>query len=320
MPSWAREALDFVVMAAAFSIGLGIEVGAHRGAGSAALAAPESQRESGPHPPPSQKMDPRQRSLTPADITQSISQPYKESSVPAWSLVLIDVLLPLAVIGALSPRLLGKRLGATDAWVSGKCLLTALAVTELFTGTLKTLVARPRPNFKYSCWPDGAMTWEDEAAGVVRCTNPSAHAVDEARRSFPSGHSSLSAAGLGFLTLYLYGKLGCFRRGPSETRLGAWVVATVPAFAACVIGASRVADNKHHPFDVLAGLAIGFAMAAGAFLQHYSLSGPGAGRGGDPGARAGGAGWVGVPDWAEAEPGPAETYQQAPGDVEQGAS
>lgn len=82
-------------------------------------------------------------------------QPFHDSTVPTWSLVFLSLIGPIAIIVATSMLLLDRRHAARDAWCSTKAVLASIAVTELITGTLKVIVGRLRPNFLYSCWPDG---------------------------------------------------------------------------------------------------------------------------------------------------------------------
>uniref|UniRef100_UPI0035902D8D phospholipid phosphatase 5 n=1 Tax=Myxine glutinosa TaxID=7769 RepID=UPI0035902D8D len=101
--------------------------------------------------------------------------------------------------------------------------------------------------------------------------------VSEGLKSFPSGHSSHVFAGLGFLALYLAGKLRCFvpaMRAPG-LRL---IIAIFPLFIAALIAVSRICDYKHHWQDVVVGSLLGFGCAFLAYRQYYSrLSGTHAG-------------------------------------------
>jgi len=59
-------------------------------------------------------------------------------------------------------------------------------------------------------------------------------------KSFPSGHTSWSTSGLGFLSFWLLGKLQCFQgRGDGPARL---VAALLPLAGAVWIGCSRLQD------------------------------------------------------------------------------
>lgn len=79
--------------------------------------------------------------------------------------------------------------------------------------------------------------------------------IDDGFKSFPSGHSSLAFAGLGFLSLYLAAKMHLFdRRGVA---LKAWI-AVAPLTGATLIAISRTMDNRHHATDVLIGSLLGF--------------------------------------------------------------
>ncbi len=87
-------------------------------------------------------------------------------------------------------------------------LALALTSTTAATGILKQSVGRPRPNFYALCmWDENTMS----------CHNSTEH-VNEAYRSFPSGHSSSSFAGLVFLTLWL---LHLIRRSEEARALAA---------------------------------------------------------------------------------------------------
>ena len=82
----------------------------------------------------------------------------------------------------------------------------------------------------------------------------------------PTGHSSLSAAGLGFLTFWLLGQLRAFAAPspwfwgaasaaapPSKGRQWRFLVAILPSFGAVAVAVTRVLDYWHFPSDVLTG-------------------------------------------------------------------
>jgi len=78
---------------------------------------------------------------------------------------------------------------------------------------IKVLAGRPRPDFFNRCFPD--VNIYDSAAvqskidqvtknfGNLICDNPDTHFVNEARKSFPSGHSSTAFSFFWFMSLYL---------------------------------------------------------------------------------------------------------------------
>ena len=85
-------------------------------------------------------------------------------------------------------------------------------------------------------------------------------------KSFPSGHSSMSAAGLGFLTFYLLGQLGAYSSGGFAWRA---VLALMPTLIAVAIGITRVTDYWHHPSDVATGLVLGFGVSFVIYRQMF---------------------------------------------------
>jgi hypothetical protein len=76
----------------------------------------------------------------------------------------------------------------------------------------------------------------------------------------------VSFAGLGFLTLFVAGRLNVL-----DTRGQVWktVLSLTPLVAAGIIAISRLMDNRHHPFDVIFGSALGLLFAWMAYRQYF---------------------------------------------------
>lgn len=126
----------------------------------------------------------------------------------------ILVLAAVAVLVALLAR----------QWKSAALLILALVASELFLGLFKLLVHRPRPPL--------------EDARII-----------QGGFSFPSGHSTVSAAFYGTVAYLLM---------LSTTRQ--WLRILIGATAALLvvaIGVSRIYLGVHYPSDVLAGWALG---------------------------------------------------------------
>lgn len=86
-------------------------------------------------------------------------------------------------------------------------------------------------------------------------------------RVIAAGHSSWSAAGLGYLTFFLWDVLTPMDGGGHAWRL---VVALLPAAGALAVGITRYMDYWHHWTDVLAGLTLGFVIAWLTFSQQQA--------------------------------------------------
>jgi diacylglycerol diphosphate phosphatase/phosphatidate phosphatase len=121
------------------------------------------------------------------------------------------------------------------------------------------MVGRPRPDLIARCIPrPGAVDRPVFGLSTVEvCTSTNKLRLDDGFKSFPSGHSSLSFAGLGFLTLYLAGKMHLW--DPYGHRNRAWF-ALCPLLLAAMVAISRTEDNRHHWQDVLVGSALGFTI------------------------------------------------------------
>ncbi|KAF9179430.1 hypothetical protein BGZ51_006930, partial [Haplosporangium sp. Z 767] len=136
-------------------------------------------------------------------------------------------------------------------------------------------VGRPRPDFLDRC----LGLYDNELAGTplsqladpinmlsnsTICTRT--EHLKDGFKSFPSGHSSFSFGGLGYLSMYLAGKLHLFdERGHIYKSL----VVLSPLIVAALIATSRVCDYRHHWHDVTIGSFIGTVFAIFSYRQYY---------------------------------------------------
>ncbi|KAJ7740744.1 PAP2-domain-containing protein [Mycena maculata] len=147
-------------------------------------------------------------------------------------------------------------------------LILGLSMTGSITQFTKLTVGRPRPDLLDRCQPiPGSVDPVFGLSNATICTTPIGSALMlDGFRSFPSGHSSLSFAGLGFLAFYLAGKLHLFdHRGYAAK---AWV-SLVPFAGAALVAISRTMDNRHHWQDVLVGSILGTVVSYFTYRQYY---------------------------------------------------
>lgn len=104
----------------------------------------------------------------------------------------------------------------------------------------------------------------DQVTGDVGGKHMTRAELRDGWRSFPSGHASLSFAGLGYLSMYLAHVLCARSRRPRRTGLARLVITLAPVVGAGYVGATRYGDLKHYGFDIMAGTLIGcFGVAVG---------------------------------------------------------
>lgn len=113
-----------------------------------------------------------------------------------WSMIYAGV-IPLLIIMAWS-AMLHPGVHKTQVTVLG--LVVALVLTSFLTDIIKNAVGRPRPDLLSRCKPSRG-TKDSVLVGWDVCTETDQHILQEGWRSFPSGHSSFSFAGLGYLSL-----------------------------------------------------------------------------------------------------------------------
>ncbi|KAJ3724469.1 PAP2-domain-containing protein [Lentinula raphanica] len=199
----------------------------------------------------------------------SLRHPYAvHERVPTYALVLICFVSPLLIqplINILTIR------SWWDLHNSTLGLILSLAMAGVITQFTKITVGRPRPDLLDRCQPRSGST--DPTFGLSTatvCTQIDMSLLKDGFRSFPSGHSSLSFAGLGFLAFYLAGKLHLFDH---KGYLGKVWLFLAPLSGAALVAISRTMDYRHHWQDVLVGSILGIVMAYFSYRQYYpSLS------------------------------------------------
>lgn len=152
-------------------------------------------------------------------------------TVPTWLLVVCSTAIPVVLIAIIAIIFVP---GATVPKGTPKSLIWKRKLWELHTGWLglalslisawfitngmKNLFGKPRPDLLSRCQPDIANVANYVVGGIANisssgqlvsaaiCTNPDKNVLDDGFRSYPSGHSSSSAAGLIYLSLFIASK------------------------------------------------------------------------------------------------------------------
>ncbi|KAH6658572.1 PAP2 superfamily-domain-containing protein [Truncatella angustata] len=166
---------------------------------------------------------------------RNISFPLYPDTVSVAVLAIVSAIVPIVIIfvvtflfvpGPTVPKgtpqslIWKRRLWELHAGWLGLAL--SLVSAWFIVSSMKNLFGKPRPNLLARCQPDlenianyvvgGVLTPTSDGRLVTAaiCQNSDSSVIDEGFRSFPSGHSSFSAAGLIYLSLFLASKLGAF--------------------------------------------------------------------------------------------------------------
>ncbi|GJN34229.1 hypothetical protein PR202_gb22875 [Eleusine coracana subsp. coracana] len=108
----------------------------------------------------------------------------KGNTVPFWAVPLIGIVLPCAIFGGI--------------YFKKKNFYDLHHGILVITDAIKDGVGRPRLDFFWRCFPDGNDVYDNITTGVICHGEKSV--IKEGHKSFPSGHTSWSFAGLGFLS------------------------------------------------------------------------------------------------------------------------
>lgn len=153
-------------------------------------------------------------------------------------------------------------------------LAVVFAVTGLLTDIIKNSVGRLRPDYLSRCFdltgeetidllPSISFKWPGPNPA---CNNSDASEIRTGRRSFPSGHASISTSAWLFLSLSLRQiamdnlKINT-KTGIPMTLNFAAVILPFGMLVPLVISISRFTDNRHHPTDIIAGALLGAFIA-----------------------------------------------------------
>ncbi|KAJ3854642.1 phosphatidic acid phosphatase type 2/haloperoxidase [Lentinula lateritia] len=216
------------------------------------------------------KVDGFQRLFSLTDISFIIKLSYAvHERVPVLALYLISVVAPFSIqciINFITVRLWWDFHNSMypGFWFS---LVLGLVLTGSITQFTKITVGRPRPDIIDRCQPiTGSVDPISSLSSAAICTQTDSYIMRDGFRSFPSGHSSMSFAGLGFLAFYLAGKLHLFDRKGHVGK--AWISLT-PFAGAALVAISRTMDYRHHWQDVVVGSLLGTVMAYFSYRQYF---------------------------------------------------
>ncbi|CAL4998244.1 unnamed protein product [Urochloa decumbens] len=194
------------------------------------------------------------------DMMTDLRYPLKGNTIPFWAVPLIAIVLPWVVFGGIY----FKKKNVYDLHHGILGILYSVLITAVITDAIKDGVGRPRPDFFWRCFPDGIPNYDNVTTDVICHGEKSV--IKEGHKSFPSGHSSWSFAGLGFLAWYLAGKLKAFDRKGHIAKL---CLVFLPLLVASLVAVSRVDDYWHHWQDVFAGGILGLTVSSFCYLQFF---------------------------------------------------
>ncbi|CCD24059.1 bifunctional diacylglycerol diphosphate phosphatase/phosphatidate phosphatase NDAI_0C03990 [Naumovozyma dairenensis CBS 421] len=201
--------------------------------------------------------EPFQRQFYLNDLT--ISHPYAlNQRVSDTMLFVYTLVIPLIAIVIMTLILAHPHHRWFLLYISVLGLFLAWFATSLFTNFIKNWIGRLRPDFLDRCQPKPGLPVDMLFTASEVCTTDNKEILLDGFRTTPSGHSSESFAGLGYLYLWTCGQLLT-----ENKEMGYWrkLVALLPLLGASLIALSRTQDYRHHFVDVLLGSIFGYVVA-----------------------------------------------------------
>ncbi|XP_078319876.1 putative phosphatidate phosphatase isoform X2 [Crassostrea virginica] len=198
---------------------------------------------------------------------ESIKHPYKSNTIPTWAASFVGLLLPMLFIVVIEASRFSvskrnfmdvtKRKFVISVYRTLTSFFCGAAITQLLTDIAKYSIGRLRPHFYTVCKPSiQNCTWNSGYIEDYDCTGTDLEAIQEARLSFPSGHSSITMYCMFFLVMYLQNRMR-WRK--------CWLVRPVIQILVFIIAyytsISRISDYMHHWSDVLAGSFLGITVS-----------------------------------------------------------
>ncbi|KAK1759891.1 diacylglycerol pyrophosphate phosphatase 1 [Echria macrotheca] len=207
-----------------------------------------------------------------------ISFPHAEvERVPIGLDLVYAVLVPLIVLTVYNTA---TQASSHKHHVAILGLAIAMALTVCLTDIIKNTVGRPRPDLLSRCRPKQG-TPHDALVSIDVCTQTDHHTLHDGWRSFPSGHSSFSFAGLGYLSLFLAGQMRIFAHGAGVSTVGEHteklvrgdlvrsLVCLGPLLGALMIAISRCQDYRHDVYDVCVGALLGWTVTYWSYRRYW---------------------------------------------------
>ena len=144
----------------------------------------------------------------------------------------------------------------------------SVLLTSFLTDFIKNAAGRPRPDLIARCNPI-PDTQANKLVTIDVCRETNHHKLHDGWRSFPSGHSSFSFAGLGYLAIFLAGQLHIFRFSRGGRDLSRALFCLVPLLGATMIAITRLEDYRHDVYDVCFGGLLGLVIAYWSYRRHW---------------------------------------------------
>lgn len=196
-------------------------------------------------------------------LDPEVNHPHADPErVPPLFLFIYAGFVPL---GTLVAWAIVFRPGVHKAHVTILGFFVSVICTIFVTDVLKNAVGEPRPDLLARCKPRPG-TPDNVFVSVEICTETRHHLLHDGWRSFPSGHSSFSFSGLGYLAFFLASQLHVFNSRPDLIRV---LLVFVPFTGAALIALSRYEDYRHDVWDVSGGSLLGLLVAFFAWRRYY---------------------------------------------------
>eukprot|EP01061_Rhynchopus_euleeides_P036325 TRINITY_DN6123_c0_g1_i1.p1 TRINITY_DN6123_c0_g1~~TRINITY_DN6123_c0_g1_i1.p1 ORF type:complete len:290 (+),score=81.05 TRINITY_DN6123_c0_g1_i1:73-942(+) len=149
----------------------------------------------------------------------------------------------------------------------------AVMVAMCITNPLKNFAGRPRPDYvsrlvEFADFNPRNYTQADLDA---ICSSDNSRVMD-GRRSFPSGHTSMTFAGWTVTAMFVYARLFNGRRTRYTAPLLNVFVVLLNIILPAIVAVSRTRDYRHNHDDIMAGMCIGVLAGVVCFHLHFSLS------------------------------------------------
>lgn len=158
-----------------------------------------------------------------------------------------------------------------NVYINCGMFLLGLVITNTLTNITKLMIGRLRPNFLEICKPidNPYTTYCNSKTYLIpnkdfQCGNTDFKEVNASRKSFPSGHTSLSFYSMIFLILFIQKVWNCKHMGILKH-----IIQLSLCSLALYVGLSRIQDNKHHYTDVIAGFLLGTLVAIITYVLLY---------------------------------------------------